>query len=93
MIRGCVCDEGYEGYDCSLVMCPTGDDPETTDQRHETQMVRCIADSGAFTASFRSETTPLGVQFDATAAEFKAVLESLPSVHARMWPCIVALGR
>merc|ERR1711988_2003509 len=29
MLKGCVCDEGYEGYDCSLVKCPTGDDPDT----------------------------------------------------------------
>ena len=26
----CVCDRGYEGYDCSLRKCPQGDDPETS---------------------------------------------------------------
>jgi len=26
----CVCDRGYEGYDCSLRRCPRGDDPETS---------------------------------------------------------------
>ena len=28
-IYGCNCDLGYEGYDCSLRSCPTGDDPKT----------------------------------------------------------------
>lgn len=28
-IQGCKCDGGWEGYDCSLRMCPRGDDPLT----------------------------------------------------------------
>jgi hypothetical protein len=28
-IYGCVCDEGFEGHDCSLKSCPKGDDPLT----------------------------------------------------------------
>eukprot|EP00620_Florenciella_sp_RCC1587_P003699 CAMPEP_0182595994 /NCGR_PEP_ID=MMETSP1324-20130603/83393_1 /TAXON_ID=236786 /ORGANISM="Florenciella sp., Strain RCC1587" /LENGTH=63 /DNA_ID=CAMNT_0024813639 /DNA_START=1 /DNA_END=189 /DNA_ORIENTATION=- len=30
MIYGCVCDEGFEGMDCSELSCPAGDDPITT---------------------------------------------------------------
>jgi hypothetical protein len=26
-IQGCVCDPGYQGYDCSERQCPSGDDP------------------------------------------------------------------
>lgn len=31
-IMGCVCDPGFEGHDCSLRMCPRGDDPLTPSQ-------------------------------------------------------------
>mmetsp|Transcript_25057 Transcript_25057/g.34416 ORF Transcript_25057/g.34416 Transcript_25057/m.34416 type:complete len:940 (-) Transcript_25057:67-2886(-) len=30
----CSCDSGYYGPDCSLVMCPKGDDPLTTNQNY-----------------------------------------------------------
>ena len=30
--RACVCDAGFSGYDCSLRLCPRGDDPLTTAQ-------------------------------------------------------------
>jgi len=29
-IQGCVCDQGFEGSDCSLRLCPNGDDPLLT---------------------------------------------------------------
>ena len=31
-VKGCVCDFGKFGYDCSLVTCPNGDDPLTLGQ-------------------------------------------------------------
>jgi len=47
-IQGCVCDQGYEGYDCSLRSCPYGDDPRTawyTSGNHldEVQVLTCTA--------------------------------------------------
>ena len=33
-IYGCFCDDGYEGYDCSLRSCPLGDDPNTEHNHH-----------------------------------------------------------
>lgn len=31
-VQGCLCDDGYEGHDCSLRTCPYGDDPDTHSQ-------------------------------------------------------------
>ena len=41
-IAGCVCDDGYFGSDCSSKMCPDGDDPLTTGQVYEKQIIKCM---------------------------------------------------
>lgn len=59
-ICGCVCDEGYTGYDCSLRECPFGDDPLTTWQVDEVQKLTCECDatcSGGVKFSFRGQST------------------------------------
>ena len=78
---GCKCDEGYEGYDCSLRSCPTGDDPMTRDstQKHEKQYFTCTGTAGTFKLKFREQTTA-AIQYSATAATVKAALEALTSV-------------
>ena len=44
MIHGCECYcAGYSGHDCSVRLCPTGDDPMTTGQLDEVQSVSCVA--------------------------------------------------
>ncbi|CAN0214803.1 unnamed protein product, partial [Ectocarpus fasciculatus] len=40
-LHTCVCDTGYHGFDCALRSCPTGDDPLTTGQVNEIQLVVC----------------------------------------------------
>jgi hypothetical protein len=52
-VQGCLCDEGFTGYDCSLRTCPTGDDPKTTGQHFEQQALTCTADGGFFKLTFR----------------------------------------
>jgi hypothetical protein len=47
---GCVCDPGWQGYDCSLRSCPMGRDPTTMtdDDEEEVYELQCQADSGFF---------------------------------------------
>ena len=53
MVYGCHCDEGYEGYDCSLRSCPKGDDPMTYGQQDEMQLLSCRGTEGFFRLKFR----------------------------------------
>jgi hypothetical protein len=41
MIRGCACDVGWDGFDCSQRTCPRGDDPLTMGQQDEVQVINC----------------------------------------------------
>lgn len=45
-VYGCNCDWTYAGPDCSLRLCPKGDDPETTGQAYRTITIT-TANSGA----------------------------------------------
>ena len=79
MMYGCVCGEGYEGYDCSLRSCPTGDDPLTTSQQNEVQLLECQATDGTFTLSFMGHTTkPISVH--ASAIQFTDALNQLTTL-------------
>jgi len=79
MVKGCLCDQGWEGYDCTLRSCPTGDDPNTTDQYKEVQLLYCIATEGEFSLTFREAQTE-AIPFDATAAELQEILEKLQTI-------------
>lgn len=52
-IKGCECDEGLSGYDCSISDCPLGDDPLTKGQVNEVQLLKCTATQGTFTLYYR----------------------------------------
>lgn len=41
MVRGCVCDAGFVGYDCSQRPCDVGHDPATTMGTSETVTLKC----------------------------------------------------
>lgn len=85
MIYGCVCDEGYSGYDCSLRLCPFGDDPLTLGQYNEVQILDCICDAdpcddSSVSVSYRGVTTN-AVSGNATLAELEAALDALRNLN------------
>uniref|UniRef100_A0A6V1QSW3 EGF-like domain-containing protein n=1 Tax=Heterosigma akashiwo TaxID=2829 RepID=A0A6V1QSW3_HETAK len=86
MMMGCACDDGWFGYDCSLRHCPTGDDPLTGTafdpdglEYNEQQKLKCTANGGYFTLSFRGETTAR-LQNDASPDDMEEALKALSSV-------------
>ena len=83
MIRGCLCDEGYTGYDCSQRECISGDDPLTTGQVDEVQILECTCQgtcSGSFRLKFRGEWTA-AIPHYATAQRLKHELEQLDHIR------------
>merc|ERR1719359_511854 len=79
---GCNCDEGWQGYDCSLRSCLNGDDPNSTGQLDEIQSLSCINPSnvaGTLILTFRGASTE-PISSTATAEEVKTVLELLPTI-------------
>lgn len=86
-IYGCICDFGYEGYDCSLRSCPMGDDPRTIAasgtyafDTNEVQTVTCNADGGTFKLTFRGRMT-VDIAYNANTATVKAALEGLSTIY------------
>lgn len=78
---GCLCDEKWTGYDCSLRICPFGDDPLSVHQTDEVQAIQCTDADGLGTIVFTykqqvvAPLTPL-----TTTAQLKAALEALPNI-------------
>jgi hypothetical protein len=77
-IKGCLCDKGYSGYDCSLRVCPTGDDPDTHFQDDEVQVITCKdADgAGSVVLSFKEEKTA-SLSTTSTSADVRTALQNL----------------
>lgn len=86
-IQGCVCDPGYQGYDCSERQCPRGDDPlEGAATPNVVSFV--IADTdGADTGFFtfvdqfgdKWKTTTLTIENDSDDDGIAAALLALPN--------------
>jgi len=82
-LQGCYCDAGYEGFDCSLLSCPFGDDPEnSSSQYNEIQTIMCdeaTGTDGTFSLTFRQQSTTQ-LSYDSKVADVEAALEALSSI-------------
>jgi len=79
---GCLCDAGYAGYDCSVRTCVRGDDPLSTSQVNDVQLLECQADFGTFTLSFKRESTaPISV--DASVSDVTDAINALSSLEGQ----------
>lgn len=77
-IQGCVCEQGWGGYDCSEKQCPWGPDPETT-WLDEIQVLDCKCESncqGWITLNYLGESTRL-IPYNAAASLVEDELERL----------------
>jgi hypothetical protein len=83
MIMGCACDTGFHGFDCTLMSCPTGDDPHTIGV-WERQLLHCNATSGSFKLIFGRENaiaaTTAAISFAADSTTVKSALEALDTI-------------
>eukprot|EP00602_Paraphysomonas_sp_CaronLab_P009357 CAMPEP_0185037684 /NCGR_PEP_ID=MMETSP1103-20130426/32436_1 /TAXON_ID=36769 /ORGANISM="Paraphysomonas bandaiensis, Strain Caron Lab Isolate" /LENGTH=715 /DNA_ID=CAMNT_0027575783 /DNA_START=415 /DNA_END=2562 /DNA_ORIENTATION=- len=76
-IMGCICDEGYEGYDCSFRSCPIGRDPTSTGPSQEEQFVmRCQADAGYFSVTMLGRVTQ-AIPHNATPAALQFLMQQV----------------
>ncbi|KAG1683703.1 hypothetical protein DVH05_005427 [Phytophthora capsici] len=79
VVQGCLCSPGWEGHDCSLRSCPTGDDPMTLRQQNEVQMLVCKGNSGFFNLKFRDAATPQ-LPFNVPVATLTSALNALTTI-------------
>lgn len=81
-MRGCLCSDGWEGYDCSLKSCPTGDDRQTPHQFNEIQHISCsdVDDNGSFVFEFRGQRTE-ALSVDSTASDLETAINALSTIE------------
>ncbi|EEY69975.1 uncharacterized protein PITG_06521 [Phytophthora infestans T30-4] len=78
MMYGCKCSKGYHGYDCSLKSCPRGDDPMTTGQKNEVQIVQCTGTGGSFFMFFKGQSAE--IPFNTKLEDFKTILTTIKTL-------------
>lgn len=78
-IHGCVCDAKYGSYDCGEFTCVRGDDPLTTGEVNEIQLVTCTATAGSFVLYYKGSPST-SIAYSATAAQMETALESIKTI-------------
>jgi len=86
-IRGCVCDQPYTGFNCSLKMCPTGDDFTQPKDKYgmpthnEVMRIECGAARGSFRFTFRGQSSE-EIPYDAPYGRVKHILEKMKTIDS-----------
>jgi hypothetical protein len=79
-VQGCVCDQGYTGYDCSKKLCPFGIDPLSTETaRTEVFTLVCQTTHGNFNIQINGHTTE-ALKDRYGPATLKYILEAIPGL-------------
>ena len=78
-IMTCTCDPGFSGFDCGIQDCPTGDDPLTTGQVNEVQLIKCISNTGSFVLYFNGQPSR-SIDASATEGQVEAALEHIQEI-------------
>ena len=83
-IQGCVCDDGFEGFDCSLRSCPKGRDPTEPrsvlgQHREEVFELQCQADAGYIAILVRGMYTD-AIPHDASPGDLRDAFAAVPGV-------------
>ncbi|KAF4141272.1 hypothetical protein GN958_ATG09537 [Phytophthora infestans] len=78
MMYGCKCSKGYHGYDCSLKSCPRGDDPMTTGQKNEVQIVQCTGNGGSYFLFLKGQSAE--IPFNTKLEDFKKILPTIKTL-------------
>jgi len=71
-IMGCKCDPYYEGMDCSLRMCPRGDDPVTSSVTTTMKQVITLGSDDAAHDFFLTYFDPYGNAWNTATIDMKA---------------------